>query len=108
MIKNINKGTYKAIFITCFIIGIIITLFIISSMFTSNVPSGNICEENTAYLQKGVDAYKKAVGEYPTELKQLLETKQGKGPFVEAIDLKCPSDDLPYIIVDGKIQSGQK
>jgi len=71
---------------------------------SKGVPSGNSCEENVAYLQSGVDKYKEAFGAYPTELKQLLESKDGKGPFVETIDLQCPTDKKPYYIVNGRVE----
>lgn len=71
---------------------------------SKGVPSGNSCEENVAYLQVGVDKYKEAFGVYPTELKQLLESKDGKGPFVETIDLQCPTEKKPYYIVNGRVE----
>jgi len=69
----------------------------------TRVPSGSVCADNVAYLQGGVDSYREAFGEFPTTLEQLLETKDGKGPFVERIDLRCPSTGKPYRIQDGVV-----
>jgi hypothetical protein len=68
------------------------------------VPSGNICQENIDYLQAGVDRYRAAFGVYPTSLEQLLKTRDGKGPFVETVNLRCPSSGRPYIIDNGRVR----
>ena len=67
----------------------------------SKVPSGKDCAENVAYLQAGVDKYKQALGDYPITVENLLESKDGKGPFTEIIP-KCPSGNK-YIIKNGTI-----
>lgn len=71
---------------------------------SGGIPSGNNCGENIAYLQAGVDKYKEAFGVYPASLNQLLESKDGKGPFVETINLQCPTDNSPYAVIDGVVQ----
>jgi len=68
------------------------------------VPSGNVCRENIAYLQDGVDRFRDAFGVYPTTLEQLLETSEGKGPFVQTINLRCPSSGRPYLIDNGVVR----
>jgi len=72
------------------------------------VPSGNVCQENIDYLQIGVDSYRAAFGEFPTELVQLLEVRDGRGPFVETIDLRCPSSGRPYIIDNGAVRDSPR
>jgi hypothetical protein len=67
----------------------------------SKAPAGSDCAANVEYLQAGVDSYKQAFGELPTTFEQLLETKDGKGPFVERIDYRCPSTGRPYKIQNG-------
>ncbi|MBS3950302.1 MAG: hypothetical protein KGZ53_06540 [Peptococcaceae bacterium] len=89
------------------VIGILLLGFIVysaASTTSSGGPSGNVCAENIAYLQAGVDRYRAAFGVYPTELSQLLETKEGQEPFVETIDLRCPSSGRPYIIENGTVR----
>jgi len=73
----------------------------------SNVPSGTNCGENKAYLQKGVDEYKKAWGVSPANLKQLLESKDNKGPFVETVSLKCPTEGTYYKVENGIVVQGE-
>lgn len=103
-----NASNMKTPIIVLIIIGVSLGTFALYSFSNvSDVPSGTNCEENAAYLQKGVDEYKKAWGVYPTELKQLLESKDGKGPFVETISLKCPSDGTYYAVNNGKIEQSQ-
>jgi hypothetical protein len=68
------------------------------------VPSGNVCQENINYLQAGVDRYRAAFGVYPTSLEQLLETRDGAGPFVETVNLRCPSSGRPYIVDNGRVR----
>lgn len=72
----------------------------------SNVPSGNDCGENVAYLQGGVNKYKEAVGEYPADVQQLLTSKDGKGPFVEEVP-KCPTGNQ-YVIENGTVKEAPK
>ncbi|MBS3982508.1 MAG: hypothetical protein KGZ41_01775 [Dethiobacter sp.] len=89
------------------VIGILLLGFIVysaASTTSSGGPSGNVCAENIAYLQAGVDRYQAAFGVYPTELSQLLETTAGQEPFVETIDLVCPSSGRPYIIENGVVR----
>ena len=89
------------------VIGIILLGFIVysaASTTSSGGPSGRICSENIAYLQAGVDRYRAAFGVYPTELSQLLEAEDGQEPFVETIDLRCPSSGRPYIIENGVVR----
>lgn len=69
-------------------------------------PSGDNCPENVAYLQSGVDKYKEVVGTFPTELKELTELKEGKGPFVEKL-VECPSGNI-YIIENGIVKEGKR
>ncbi len=72
----------------------------------SNVPSGNDCAENVAYLQSGVDKYKESVGEYPSNVQQLLNSEDGKGPFVEVVP-ECPTGNL-YVIENGTVKEAPK
>lgn len=65
-------------------------------------PSGEDCGENVAYLQAGVDAYQTAVGSYPAQVDELLETARGEGPFVEKIPA-CPGGNV-YLIQDGRVR----
>lgn len=91
------------------IIGILIIVAVLGAFAvysftnTSSAPTGNNCEENVNYLQKGVDEYKTAFGVAPTTLGQLMKEKDGKGPFVETISLKCPSDGTYYTVENGKV-----
>lgn len=71
----------------------------------SNAPSGDNCAENVAYLQKGVDNYKEALGQYPSDVQQLLDSADGKGPFVQEIP-ECPSGNI-YIIDNGLVKEAQ-
>lgn len=97
--------TYKKPAVVLLIAAVVIGAVVINALMnSSNVPSGDNCTENTAYLQAGVDRYKDAFGEYPTDLKQLLETRDGKGPFVETISLQCPTDGVPYTVINGKVE----
>lgn len=106
--KPSSAPNMKAPIIALIIIGVSLGAFALYSFSNvSDVPSGTNCEENAAYLQKGVDEYKKAWGVYPTKLKQLLDSKDGKGPFVETISLKCPSDGTYYAVNNGKIEQSQ-
>jgi len=72
----------------------------------SNIPSGNDCAENVAYLQSGVDKYKEAVGDYPSNVQQLLDSKDGKGPFVEVVP-ECPTGNQ-YLIENGTVKEAPK
>jgi len=72
----------------------------------SKVPSGNDCAENIAYLQVGVDNYKNALGNYPSDVQQLLESKDGKGPFVQVVP-KCPGGNK-YVIEYGTVKEVHK
>ena len=65
-------------------------------------PSGTNCPENVAYIQTGVNTYKENVGQFPTELNQLLEIVDGKGPFVEKLP-ECPSGNI-YVIDNGIVK----
>lgn len=65
-------------------------------------PSGANCPENVAYLQVGVNKYKELVGSFPADLKELVEIKDGKGPFVEKL-VECPSGNL-YVIENGIVK----
>lgn len=76
-----------------------------SSSQSSVVPSGKSCSENVAYLQSGVDKYFQALAKYPTDVKQLAKTTDGKRPFVEGIP-KCPSGNQ-YAIINGKVTEVQ-
>ncbi len=72
----------------------------------SNIPSGDDCAENLAYLQSGVDMYAESLGQYPTDVEQLLESKEGKGPFVEVIP-ECPTGNQ-YVIENGTVKEAPK
>lgn len=72
----------------------------------SKIPSGNDCAENVAYLQSGVDKYKEAVGEYPSNVDQLLESKNDRGPFVEVVP-QCPTGNQ-YVIENGVVKEAPK
>jgi len=103
--ESMSTGMKAAIVAIVLFIGVIGYGVANKAVTTSKgVPSGNSCEENIAYLQAGVDEYKAAFGVNPTDLKQLLESKDGKGPFVETIALQCPTDKKPYYIVNGKVE----
>jgi hypothetical protein len=69
-------------------------------------PSGTNCPENIAYLQKGVNSYKELTGQVATELNQLVQTVNGKGPFVEELPA-CPSGNI-YFIENGVVKEGVK
>lgn len=69
-------------------------------------PSGTNCPENIAYLQKGVDGYKELTGEVATDLNQLVQTVNGKGPFVEKLPT-CPSGNI-YLIDNGVVREAAK
>lgn len=58
------------------------------------VPTGENCPENIAYLQSGVDAYYEDNGAYPADLEVLLE----EGYIAEI--LECPGGN-EYVIIDG-------
>lgn len=104
-----KAGRVKPQLIVLFVFaGILIAVIANTARTSSPIPPGNNCEQNKAYLQDGVDAYKEAHGVFPTELGQLLESKDGKGPFVETISLTCPTEGSPYIVIDGVIQQGPK
>ena len=94
-------------------VGIIVFIIVIVALvyswnnapsISAGVPSGNVCQENIDYLQAGVDSYREAFGVFPTTLEQLMESRDGKGPFVETIALRCPSSRKPYIIEDGVVR----
>lgn len=72
----------------------------------SNIPSGNDCAENVAYLQSGVDKYKEAFGDYPSNVQLLLQAKNGKGPFVEVLP-ECPTGNQ-YVIENGAVKEAPK
>jgi len=65
-------------------------------------PSGVSCEENKVYMQAAVNKYKEVVGEFPTDVNQLVATIDGKGPFVERL-VGCPSEG-PYSITNGIVE----
>jgi hypothetical protein len=100
--KNSLSPTTIAIVIGILLVGFIV--YSAASTTSSGVPSGNVCAENIAFLQAGVDRYQAAFGVYPTELSQLLETGADQKPFVETIDLRCPSSGRPYIIENGVVR----
>jgi hypothetical protein len=99
-VKKPPRGpNMKTPIIALIIIGVALGSFAVYSFSNASpIPSGSNCEENAAYLKKGADAYKADWGKYPTDLKQLLVSKDGKGPYVETISLKCPSDGTYYAI----------
>ncbi|MBS4031484.1 MAG: hypothetical protein KGZ63_08700 [Clostridiales bacterium] len=92
--------------IVVFIIVIVAVVYSWNSApsISADVPSGNVCQENIDYLQAGVDSYREAFGAFPTTLEQLMESRDGKGPFVETIGLRCPSSRKPYIIANGVVR----
>lgn len=101
-----KKGSLSPVTIAI-VIGILLIGFIVfnaANSTPSGAPSGRVCAENIAYLQAGVDRYQAAFGVYPTELEQLLESSAGQEPFVETIDLRCPSSGRPYIIENGVVR----
>lgn len=103
--KQASAGNSKTAIIAVIAITLIAGAAVTGAVLSSGgPPSGDNCGQNVAYLQAGVDKYKQAFGEYPTDLKQLLETKDGKGPFVETIDYKCPTDGSPYAVINGVVQ----
>ena len=65
-------------------------------------PSGNNCVENVAYIQDGVNRYNEAFGAFPADVNELLEAKEGKGPFVEKVPA-CPTGNR-YVIENGKVR----
>jgi hypothetical protein len=73
---------------------------------SSRVPSGNDCAENLAYLQEGVNKYRDALGTLPVDVNELLQIKEGKGPFVEKVPA-CPSGNL-YVIENGIVKEAPK
>ena len=87
---------------------VLIALFLVgcgqsnSAQDLPKTPSGNNCAENVAYLQDGVNRYNEAFGAFPADVEQLLETKDGKGPFVQKVP-KCPTGNR-YVIEDGKVR----
>jgi len=107
--KQAKAGKFKAqVIVLVVFAGILVAVIANAVMNTSQVPSGSNCQQNQAYLQDGVDAYKEAFGVYPTDLKQLLESKDGKGPFVETVSLTCPTEGSPYTVIDGVVQQASK
>lgn len=72
----------------------------------SKAPSGDNCPENVAYLQQGVDNYKEALGQYPADVQQLLDSADGKGPFVEKVP-ECPSGNI-YVIQNGVVSEAPR
>lgn len=103
--ESMSTGMKAAIVAIVLFVGVIGYGVANKAVTTSKgVPSGNNCEENVAYLQAGVDQYREAFGVNPIDLKQLLESKDGKGPFVETIDLQCPTEKKPYMVVNGKVE----
>ena len=65
-------------------------------------PAGLNCEENRAYMQTAVNKYKEVVGEFPTDVNQLLETVDGKAACAERL-VGCPSEG-PYTITNGIVE----
>ncbi|MDW7683823.1 MAG: hypothetical protein SCK29_06855 [Bacillota bacterium] len=65
-------------------------------------PQGDNCAENVAYLQDGIDRFNEAFGVFPTDVNELLETKDGKGPFVESVPA-CPAGNR-YVIENGIVR----
>ena len=72
----------------------------------SKAPSGDNCPENVAYLQDGVNKYNQALGTYPANVQQLLDSTNGKGPFVEKVP-ECPSGNI-YVIENGTVREAQR
>lgn len=72
----------------------------------AGAPSGDDCAENIAYLQDGVDAYREAVGSYPSDVNQLLDSAEGQGPFVESIPA-CPAGNI-YKIENGVVREAPR
>lgn len=105
--KQGGISTSATIGIFIFIIAIVVAVVYIgnsTSSTSAGVPSGRVCQENIDYLQAGVDRYREAFGVLPTTLEQLMESRDGKGPFVETISLRCPSSGRPYVIVNGVVR----
>ena len=97
----------KKILLTAFALGTLL-LAGCSSTHTdmSKAPSGDNCPENVAYLQQGVDNYKVALGQYPSDVQQLLDSAGGKGPFVEKVP-ECPSGNI-YVIQNGVVSEAPR
>ncbi len=72
----------------------------------SSTPSGDNCPENVAYLQEGVDKYKKELGKLPVDVNELLVSSDGKGPFVEKVP-ECPSGNI-YVIENGLVKESPR
>jgi hypothetical protein len=107
MHKQGGSSSSKTVGIVVFIIVLVVAVAYIGSSTSSRsagVPSGNVCQENIDYLQAGVDSYREAFGAFPTTLEQLMDSRDGKGPFVETISLRCPSSRKPYVIVNGMVR----
>lgn len=105
--KQSGSSPSTTVGIVVFIIIIVVAVVYIwnsTPSISAGVPSGNVCQENIDYLQAGVDSYREAFGAFPTTLEQLMESRDGKGPFVETIGLRCPSSKKPYIIVNGVVR----
>lgn len=114
-VNKINKAKYKKSVnnkiyaIAGIIIIVIIGLTVFfgtgsnsgSNAIAGPAPSGNVCSENVAYLQVGVDKYGELTGQMPTDVNQLTQTKDGK-PFVEKVPA-CPSGNL-YVIENGLVK----
>lgn len=100
--NSLSPGTIAIVIVVIFVLGVIV--YGATNTTAGGGPSGNNCAENIAYLQAGVDSYKDAFGAFPTSLTQLLETKDGLEPFVETIDLRCPSSGRAYIISNGIVR----
>lgn len=100
----LSSGTLGIIIIIIAVVAITGYLEYSRNAAPAGVPSGNVCQENIDYLQAGVDRYRAAFGEFPASLEQLMEARDGKGPFVETIDLRCPTSGRPYIIVGGVVR----
>lgn len=96
-----RKVSMVAAAVAVIVVGVAISGAVVKS---SEAPTGENCGQNIEYLQKGVDKYKEAHGVYPTDLKQLLEAKDGKGPFAEKVDYVCPTEGAPYEVVNGVVQ----
>lgn len=91
----------KKTLVAVFAIGTLLLAGCGSNSQTGKVPSGDNCTENVAYLQQGVDKYKEVLGQYPSDVQQLLDSADGKGPFVEKVPA-CPSGNI-YVIQSGVV-----
>lgn len=99
--NSFSTGTIAIVIVIILVLGFVVFN---AANTAGGGPSGNVCAENIAYLQDGVNRFQAAFGVFPTELEQLLEARDGLEPFVETIDLRCPSSGRPYIIENGIVR----